>query len=234
MVGLIAGVIASVIHVVTGPDHLAAVTPLAISSRKRSWLVGLSWGIGHTLGMLAIGLVFIYMKGLLPVERISSHSEVMVGLLLIGIGTWAIIRADHRKNHRRHIHPHIHLKPHLSFHIHWHSHENQPDHLHVHRPTVANTSRAGLAVGIVHGVSGFSHLVAILPLLALPASVEAFMYLAGFAAGTIGAMVLVSFATGMIAHRSSLSGNTRFLYVFSLFAGILAVGTGIIWVIRSM
>jgi len=59
MLTILTGFIASVAHVVTGPDHLAAVTPLAIDSRKKSWIVGLSWGLGHTLGMLLIGLLFV-------------------------------------------------------------------------------------------------------------------------------------------------------------------------------
>lgn len=33
---LIAGLIASILHVITGPDHLAAVTPFAIESKKES------------------------------------------------------------------------------------------------------------------------------------------------------------------------------------------------------
>ena len=67
MLTLLTGFIASVAHVVTGPDHLAAVTPLAIDSRKKSWTIGLSWGIGHTVGMILIGLLFILFKEFLPV-----------------------------------------------------------------------------------------------------------------------------------------------------------------------
>lgn len=39
MLTVLTGFIASVAHVVTGPDHLAAVTPLAIDTRKKSWVI---------------------------------------------------------------------------------------------------------------------------------------------------------------------------------------------------
>ena len=37
---LFAGIIASALHVVSGPDHLAAVTPIALESRSKVWKIG--------------------------------------------------------------------------------------------------------------------------------------------------------------------------------------------------
>ena len=89
---LISGLIMSILHVISGPDHLAAVTPLAIDSKKRSWAIGLSWGIGHTLGMLIIGVIFILLKDQINVDLISEHGEKIVGFLLIAIGVWALLK----------------------------------------------------------------------------------------------------------------------------------------------
>ena len=91
MLTFLTGFIASIAHVVTGPDHLAAVTPLAIDSRKKSWLIGFSWGLGHTLGMLFIGGLFILFKEYLPIEAISKYSDKVIGMLLIGIGIYASV-----------------------------------------------------------------------------------------------------------------------------------------------
>jgi len=90
MLIFITGFIASMAHVVTGPDHLAAVTPLAIDSRKKSWIIGFSWGLGHTIGMLLIGGLFILFKEFLPVEAISKHSETVIGFLLFCAFIFAI------------------------------------------------------------------------------------------------------------------------------------------------
>ena len=80
------------LHVITGPDHMAAVMPFAVESKKKAWKIGLSWGIGHITSMLAIGIIFMFFKELIPVEKISNHSEQLVGLVLIGIGIWAFYK----------------------------------------------------------------------------------------------------------------------------------------------
>jgi ABC-type nickel/cobalt efflux system permease component RcnA len=126
MLTFLTGFIASVAHVATGPDHLAAVTPLAIDSRKKSWVVGLSWGLGHTIGMLLIGLLFILFKEYLPIEAISKHSETVIGILLIGIGSWALLRIYIRHKHGNKPHAHFHTTPYLYTHIHKHTHNIKP------------------------------------------------------------------------------------------------------------
>lgn len=138
MLTFLTGFIASIAHVATGPDHLAAVTPLAIDSRKKSWIVGLLWGLGHTIGMLLIGLLFVIFKELLPIEAISRHSDTVIGFLLIGIGSWALLRIyfQHKHGYRPHIH--FHTRPFLYTHIHKHTHPVPPvvdhhdHHEHIH------------------------------------------------------------------------------------------------------
>lgn len=126
MLTFLTGFVASIAHVVTGPDHLAAVTPLAIDSRKKSWLVGFSWGLGHTIGMLAIGLLFVLFKEFLPIEAISKYSETVIGLLLIGIGSWALLRIYIRHKHGNRPHAHFHTTPYLYAHFHKHTHNIKP------------------------------------------------------------------------------------------------------------
>ncbi|HPI87444.1 MAG TPA: hypothetical protein PLR01_13805, partial [Bacteroidales bacterium] len=72
MIQLLTGFLAAAVHVVTGPDHLAAVTPLAIENRKKAWNIGLMWGIGHVAGMLLIGLLYLAFKSMINVEKISG------------------------------------------------------------------------------------------------------------------------------------------------------------------
>ncbi|MAY53071.1 MAG: nickel transporter, partial [Flavobacteriaceae bacterium] len=59
---LFSAILASILHVISGPDHLAAVTPLAISSQRKGWKIGLFWGFGHLIGMLLIGVLFLLFK----------------------------------------------------------------------------------------------------------------------------------------------------------------------------
>jgi ABC-type nickel/cobalt efflux system permease component RcnA len=116
-----AGIAASVLHVVSGPDHLAAVTPLAIETRRKVWKIGLFWGFGHLLGMLLIGVLFLLFKEYIPVEKISEHSEQLVGIVLIAVGLWALFSIFYKsKNHK---HPHVHDGEELYIHVHEHEHD---------------------------------------------------------------------------------------------------------------
>ena len=234
MLTFLSGFIASVAHVVTGPDHLAAVTPLAIDTRKKSWLIGLSWGFGHTVGMMLIGLLFILFKELLPIEAISKHSDTVIGLLLISIGSFAIIRIYLRHSHGNRPHTHFHTKPFLYAHIHSHSHDNLPDHEHDHPGTARQNAFTAMFIGIVHGFAGFSHLFALLPSLALPSVWDSVIYLIAFASGTIATMVLFAFILGMVAFQSVLKNKQVFLKWFTLAGGFLAIAIGILWLIHPV
>ena len=44
MIVALTGIVAGIVHVLTGPDHLAAVAPLAVRRPKRAWLPGVRWG----------------------------------------------------------------------------------------------------------------------------------------------------------------------------------------------
>lgn len=132
MLTFLTGFVASMAHVATGPDHLAAVTPLAIDSRKKSWIIGFSWGLGHTTGMLLIGILFILFKEVLPIEAISKHSDTVIGFLLIGIGGWALMKRYLQHSHGYKPHGHFHYKPFLYAHIHKHTHPSTPSASHHH------------------------------------------------------------------------------------------------------
>jgi ABC-type nickel/cobalt efflux system permease component RcnA len=236
------GFIASIAHVVTGPDHLAAVTPLAIDSRKKSWMVGLSWGLGHTIGMLLIGLLFILFKEYIPVESISKHSDTVIGLLLIGIGTYAIFRTYRRHSHGNRPHTHFHTRPFLYAHIHKHSHAhdtgNMADiseiHAHEHTGKVKQNAFTAFFIGIIHGFAGFSHLFALLPSLAMPSVTDSVIYIFAFAAGTILTMVLFAVMLGAVAFRAVVKDKQMFLKWFTLAGGFLAIGIGILWLIHPV
>ena len=68
----LAGLAAGLIHVLSGPDHLAAVAPLA-GGRGRAWRAGFLWGLGHSGGVLAVGLLALALRGALPIDALSLH-----------------------------------------------------------------------------------------------------------------------------------------------------------------
>ena len=103
MFAALAGVAAGLVHVVSGPDHLAAVAPLAADGgHRQQWRAGLQWGLGHTAGVLLIGALLIAFREVLPIDRISGAGERVVGAALLVVAVWAFTRA---RSPRPHVHP---------------------------------------------------------------------------------------------------------------------------------
>ena len=106
MFAFLAGVTAGLLHVFAGPDHLAAVAPMASNRERGQWQTGLQWGIGHTMGVLLIAALLLLLKQQLPLDAISAYSERMVGISLIMIGSWGLWRAWVLRRHGVELHSH--------------------------------------------------------------------------------------------------------------------------------
>jgi hypothetical protein len=94
MFALFAGLAAGLLHVFSGPDHLAAVAPLAADGDRSPWRTGLQWGVGHTAGVLLIAALLLLLKEQLPLDAISAYSERIVGVSLITVGFWGVWKAS--------------------------------------------------------------------------------------------------------------------------------------------
>jgi sulfite exporter TauE/SafE len=216
LITLLAGFFAGFIHVLIGPDHLAALAPLATKNRQnnKSWLTGLRWGIGHTSGVLLIGALVLIFREIIPIDLVSTYSERVVGLVLVAIGIWAL-----RKSGKEQIHTHQH------------SHNGTDhDHIHVHTtPSIHKHTHAALAVGTLHGLAGSSHILGIIPALALPSNILAAAYLTGFGLGTILGMILFSTLIGKLSNH--FSENARYLYKgFTFTCAFSAIFIGLYWI----
>ena len=203
MFAFFAGLAAGLLHVFSGPDHLAAVAPLVAdvdrgrpvvsedSKRIRieGWRTGLQWGVGHTAGVLLIAALLLLLREQLPLDLISAYSERVVGVALIAVGGWGIWKAS--------------------------------------RATMKSHSHAGasFAMGAVHGLAGSSHLFGVLPALAFTARMDSVLYLAGFGIGAITAMSAFAAGMGLLAVRLGGHQHRRFsglLYASS--AAALVIG----------
>lgn len=234
MISFLTGFIASVQHVVTGPDHMAAVTPLAINSKKKSWLIGLGWGLGHTVGMLIIGGFFLLFKEILPIASIAKHSDELIGILLIVIGSWSVLRTYFRYHQSKKSKPQFHTHQYSSYtitHLHDDAINSKHQHKHQHIKPAKQNAFTAFGIGVIHGCSGFNHLLALLPTLALPTMQQSILYVIAFVVGTVTVMIIFAFFMGLIAHRSEIHHHDRFLKLFTYAGGIAAIIIGIIWLL---
>ena len=117
----------------------------------------------------------------------------------------------------------------IMVHAHGHDHGETKKHEHVHNELVHQTNLAAMGIGIIHGLAGFSHILLLLPTLAFPNKTEAIMYLTGFGAGTIFAMVLFSFILGLMAHYSSQHKKEIIFKSINAIAGFAAIFIGFFW-----
>lgn len=228
---LLFGFVAAAAHVLAGPDHLAAVAPLALNTKFRPWLIGMAWGIGHLAGMLVIGILFFFFRELIPVELISGYSERIVGFLLILIGIWAMLRLFHhtQKTKHKHVHTHKDDSGNAFVHVHDHDHGETTKHGHPHQEFERQTYLAALGIGILHGLAGVSHILTLLPTLAFSSRIDSALYLFGFGGGTIFAMVGFSVVLGLISLYTSQQRKEVVYKVVNAVAGIGAIFVGFIW-----
>lgn len=226
---LIGGTLASILHVISGPDHLAAVTPLAIESHKKAWKIGLSWGFGHVFGMLIISVLFFFLKSRIPLEEISDSSEQLVGFVLVGIGIWAIYTIFRKQ--KKHKHPHFHINDKPYIHVHKHEHDSQnTSHNHHHEKVISQSIFSSFSIGILHGLAGIAHLLLFLPILGFTETIDTLYYVLGFVVGTIVAMTSYAFVLGKIASLSKEEHDDRFFIGIRLIGGLFAIVIGVYWV----
>jgi high-affinity nickel-transport protein len=233
----------------TDPDHVIAVT--TIVSRERRLLaascVGIVWGLGHTLTVLAVGAAIIIFKIAIPIRLgLAMEFAVAIVLILLGVGAFASlvqlvvrrITGTPRAVDQPLVHSHAHghgFGPHRHPHVHPNSDEDHGSDLvdHEHRlPAGALSSFAvrrpllrSFAVGLVHGLAG-SAAIALLVLSAIPQPLWATVYLAIFCLGTIVGMGLITtaVATPFAVAAQRMSWMHRGLVTGS---GLLSFGFGL-------
>ena len=223
MIAPLTGFLAGAVHAASGPDHLAAVAPLSSANAARGWRVGAQWGIGHALAVIAVGCLALGTRQALPWDLISSVSERLVGLVLIGLGLWGIRRA---LKHRLHSHDHDHDDPAIQ-HRHVHLHADAPDATPREKHTHGHTA---MGIGALHGLAGGSHMLAAVAALAFPTLLEAGLYLIAYAVGTIAAMTLFSAAVAKWVEGGAPGSHHRAPMAVG-FCSVAAVVCGGFWLV---
>ena len=207
-------------HVVAGPDHLAALAPIAVNEPRRATRLGFLWGCGHGFGVVLLGVLGLVAGSWIDIEVMSAWAEFIVGFALVLVGLWAFKRAlkivvhahahDHGSNDEEEPHSHFHVHP------------SDADH---NEAAHKGHSHAAFAVGLFHGAAGTGHLLGVLPSLALPTT-EAVIYLTAYLAAAILSMAGFGALLGGIIRRQ---GVRRLRQTMIGIAG-LAVAIGVAWI----
>jgi ABC-type nickel/cobalt efflux system permease component RcnA len=198
------------------PDHLAAVSTLVSQERDsyRAALLGLFWGLGHTLALVVVAATLLAARAAMP-PGAADLFEFFVALMLIGLGLQAIRRAarqgpagpDRQHRHGRLVH----------------HHPGTNGHIHIGAWTLA---RRPLLVGAVHGLAGSGALTALV-LTTLPSTAARLAYVTLFGVGSTLGMAAMSGLFGWpLAHFGRHEG---FLRTISMLVGCFSTALGIAW-----
>src|SRR4051812_5035279 len=138
------------------PDHVAAVSSIAARKSDIGNIVkhGLTWGLGHTLTLLAFAGAAILLGRAIP-ETVVRPIEIAVGVMLVGLGShvlWRLLRD------RAHFHGHGHADGTMHIHIHSHAGETAPHVRSAHAHEHGFRWRT-LLVGLMHGMAGSAALL---------------------------------------------------------------------------
>ena len=216
LISVVTGLVAGAIHVVGGVDHLVAMAPVALRHPKIAFRNGLAWGLGHSTGVLLLSALAILAKDLVHIQKMSSFAEFIVGIALLVVGVLAIRTALGLNIHR---HKHNHGDGQAHDHLHFHFRGRQKHNRHHHAAT---------SLGVLHGLAGASHFLAVIPALALP-PLGAVIYMVAYLLGsivTMGAFLMaISLAMMKVGYRA--------LPLIVGFAGGLSVVTGLFWLQKT-
>jgi hypothetical protein len=222
MIALLTGLLAGAGHVIAGPDHWVAITPLSMSQPTAAVKLGLRWSLGHAVGVLSLGALGLYLRDTFVLNYIVASAEATIGVVLVVTGIWALRRARTLV-----IHSHEHMHD-AAAHKHAHIHVSVDEH-ESHR-THQGHSHAATSFGLLAGVAGSGHLWGVLPSLALPQS-SAIAYLLAFVLGSTLAMTGFAYGVGRLARNEQVGNRLRRTMTV---AGVSAVVFGGYWLFIAL
>ena len=188
------------------------------------------WGIGHLIGMLFIGILFLIFKELIPIEKISLYSEQFVGIVLVILGFWVFLKIFNEEKKHKHIHVHSTGNP--IIHEHTHIHNSKKLHNHSH-PNLKQGNITSLSVGFIHGLAGVAHFILFLPVIGFTSTFDSTKYILGFAIGTLIAMISFAMVIGRLSVYSKKEHNATFFKGIRLAGGLFAIIIGVYWIISN-
>lgn len=207
----------------TDPDHVVAVSTIA--SRERSVgqgaLIGMLWGVGHTLTIFLVGSAII-LFGLVIPPRVGLSMEFSVALMLILLGVLNLTGALRRLTERI-ASLERSKKPEISKSKATGNAENSLDRL-IARYGAYQIFRP-LVIGLVHGLAG-SAAVALLVLSTIRSPLWAIAYLLIFGVGTIVGMMLMTSAMAIPVAYTGKHFEAAGRYL-SPISGIVSTGFGL-------
>jgi len=173
----------------TDADHVIALTTILGKHGKirHSTLIGILWGIGHSITVTLIAIPIIFYSLIIP-ERVGSILEFFVGLMLVVLGILSL------RSMPLTVHKHAHQSKIGTEHSHFHLHILNSLNNDLHHIGIVQTIRP-IVVGLIHGLAG-SAAIALLILSTINNQKLAAIYLFIFHFGVVFGMMIITTLLG--------------------------------------
>lgn len=194
----------------TDPDHLTAVSALVLDDARhgtrRARRLGLCWGLGHAVTLVAFGLPIVLLGRRLP-EAVQKGAEAAIGLIIVVLAVRLLLRW---RRGAFHVHPHAHGGVwHAHPHAHARDHGAVPTaHDHSHAEALGRSPLVSFGIGLVHGIGGSAG-AGLLVVAAFADPVTAGFALLVFAAGTGVSMAAVTWMVGGVVGHGAVAGRVE-------------------------
>jgi hypothetical protein len=239
------GLLLGVIHVLTGADHLAAISLITTNKNmKESFIAGTIWGLGHCIGLSIIAAIFFGLNNKYSfLEKNTTVADKIVGFFMITLGCYGFY------NSRK-----IYLEMDISTtntivvqndeiscieDIEKHEDKrNYNDGLNTHRHCcgshINDTKCYSIFIGIIHGISGTGAILGILPAASLHNSSKTTVYLVSFFTSSVLSMGIYAVSWSKINSYIKDIGKTKLYHFYMQFImSTLTIGIGILWLVIS-
>lgn len=219
---LLLGFLIGLVHALEA-DHLAAVATMA-KGKKRLFLRGAAWGLGHTVTLLIFSIAVIVFSFVLSSEGAAAF-EFVVGVMLVALGAQVFYRFRKERLHY-HVHEHAGSAPHM--HVHSHKSDvadhSQSTHEHTHP---ARLPFKAFAIGLIHGAAGSSGVI----VLAISRTGDPWVavgYVGLIGLGSMLGMAALSVIIGWpVFHAPRIAKGLHSFVQVSIACVAIAIGTGI-------
>lgn len=224
-----------------GPDHLGALVALSNGKTwRQAFFLGVQWGCGHSLGILAVALVCVFVIGraLAKDGTFSAVCKYLTGVCLVLLGVWTLRSAYKEYNEAQvpRSPPHLASSPKSLW-----SQVQCQDATYVllqspNEPSanvqLTATSAASIGVGIVHGAAGPGCLLAVLPTLAMEKDIfRSLLYLGAFCGSSILSMGSFAALYGELTQRGGRVRSPSAAFYVAVASSSLSITVGIAWIV---
>ena len=198
---LVSGLIAGLIHTISGPDHLAAIAPLTTKNTNQRYRIGFYWSLGHTLGLLIFFICALSLKDIFDLHTLSSIPEYIIAVILIYMGIRGLNSMFEYTKYTD------------------------------HNKRINGSLKYSFGIGTLHGTAGGNHLFAFIYVLTLSSNLEKGLYILLYVIGASISMIFfiqfLNIISHSIVHHFGFNGYSLLLGALSL----LSITIGLCWLI---